>query len=273
MEVSCLPVSLFPEINEGKMTLLDWLRASKTCGLDGIDISMSFLLNHTPAYLQTVKEMFELENVPIVMATTYPNFTHPDKLQREREREYFRRDIALCSELKIRYLRILAGQAHPETKIPDGIRWAIENIRNASTVADKYGVQLLYEDHSKPGAWLYNDFSFPPDIFMEIVYGIWDTSVGINFDTGNIVAYGSDPMTILEEVFPKVETIHVSDMKAYGEFSPVLIGTGVVPLRPIFKYIKEHGFDKWFCIEEASFQGLEGIKKAVDTVRTIWGEV
>lgn len=270
MKVSCLPVSLFPDIISGRMSIQDWCKASKTCNLDGIDISMSFLQNHTPVYLESIKDALEIENVPIIMATSYPDFTHPDRNQREREFVYFARDIALCSELKIKYLRVLAGQAHPETKIVDGVRWAIENIRNASRIADHYGVQLLYEDHSKPGAWKYTDFSYPPDLFLEIVEGIWDTSVGVNFDTGNIVAYGSDPLPILKKILPKVETIHVSDMKEYGKFSPVLIGTGVVPLKEIFNFLKENKFDKWFCIEEASFNGLMGVRQAVDAVRRIW---
>lgn len=273
MKVSCLPVSLFSDIISGKMSLKEWLHASKQCGLDGVDISMAFLVNQTPVYLDSVKNALKEENVPIIMATTYPDFTHPNKIQREREFAYFVRDIALCSELQIKYLRVLAGQAHPDTSVKDGIRWAIENIRNASKIADDFGVQLLYEDHSKPGAWNYTDFSFPPEIFLEIVDGIWDTSVGINFDTGNIVAYGQETLPVLEKVFPKVETIHVSDMKEFGVFSPVLIGTGVAPLKPIFQFLKSNGFDKWFCIEEASFNGLTGITDAVRAVRTLWDEV
>ena len=123
-----------------------------------------------------------------------------------------------------------------------------------------------------PGLGSYTDFSYPTEIFLKIVDGIWDTSTGINFDIGNIVAYGDDPLDVLEKVLPKVETIHVSDMKQHGIFSPVLIGTGVVPIQSIFQYLKNKGFDKWLCIEEASFQGYEGIKMAVDTVRRLWNE-
>jgi sugar phosphate isomerase/epimerase len=273
MKVSCLPVSLFPALSGGQMSLADWCGAAKECGLDGIDISMSFLSSHAPAYLDGVKDALEKAGAQVVMATAYPDFTHPQKRQREREMAYFVRDIALCSELGIPYLRVLAGQAHPETAVRDGVRWAIENIRNASNVADRYGVQLLYEDHSKPGAWKHADFSYPPDIFLEIADGIWDTSAGINFDTANIAAYGQDPLPILEKVLPKVETVHVSDIKEYGSFSPVAIGTGAVPLRAIFQYLKRNGFDKWLCIEEASFQGIRGIAEAARTVRRMWDEI
>ena len=94
----------------------------------------------------------------------------------------------------------------------------------------------------------------------------------MNFDTGNIDAYGGDSLEILKQVLPKVETIHVTDMARHGEFSPVLIGTGVTPNRECFHYLKEQGWDKWLCIEEASFGGLEGIKKAVENTRRIWEE-
>ena len=270
MKVSCLPVSLFKQIIDGEISLKQWAQDAKKAGLDGIDVSMAFFKNHTPTYLSTVKEEIREVGLPIVMATTYPDFTHPDPMQREREMEYLRRDIALCSELDVMFLRVLAGQAHPGMEIEEGTKLAIEGLRQSSKIAEKYNVELLYEDHAKPGAWHYIDFSYPPEIFLKVYDGIKDTSIGINFDTGNIVAYGEDPIPVLEKVLPKVETIHVSDMKKKGEFSPVLIGTGVVPLGEIFSYLKSNGYDKWFCIEEASFTGMDGIKKAVEFVRETW---
>jgi sugar phosphate isomerase/epimerase len=168
------------------------------------------------------------------------------------------------------YLRVLAGQAHPSMSIPEGIKLAVEGLRQSDIIAQKYGVQLLYEDHSKPGAWEYIDISYPPDIFLAVYEGIKDTRIGINFDIGNIVAYGADVMDVLPKVIENVQTIHVSDMGKAGEFSPVLIGTGVVPTLEIFAYLKSVKFDKWLCIEEASFTGMDGIKKAVDYVRETW---
>lgn len=270
MKVSCLPVSLFKQIIDGDISLKQWALEAKSVGLDGIDISMAFLKNHTPTYLTGIKEDLNQTGMPIIMATTYPDFTHPDPLQRKREMEYLRRDIALCSELGIKFLRVLAGQAHPGMGIEEGIKLAIEGLSQISLIADEYDLKLLYEDHAKPGAWHYIDFSYPPEIFLRIYQGIKETNIGINFDTGNIVAYGQDPLPVLKQVINDVETIHVSDMKSYGEFSPVLIGRGVVPLKEIFSYLKSVGYDKWFCIEEASLTGLDGIKKAVEYVRGTW---
>jgi sugar phosphate isomerase/epimerase len=272
VKLSCLPVSLFGEIMNRRMSILDWAEQGKRIGLDGIDISLLFIESHSPAYLGKLARGLKETGIPVVMATTYPDFTHPDPVQRRREMEYLRRDIALCSQLQIRYLRILAGQAHPETGRAEGIRWAVENLSAADEIAREYGIMLLYEDHSKPGAWDYYDFSYPVDIFLEICEGIRNTGIRLNFDTANIAALGLDPLAILSQVVDRVETIHVADTAEKGRFQPVLVGTGVVPFGEIFRFLKSRGFDNWLCIEEASGTGIEGIRRASGFTRKIWNE-
>ncbi len=270
MKISCLPVSIFGPLSNGEMSIPEWAEHGKRMGYDGVDISIMFIKNRTPVYLNQLKKEIEAAGIPIVMMTTYPDFTHPDPVQRKREFDYLIHDIALCSELGIKYLRIIAGQAHPEMSIDAGVELVIRNFREIVPYAQKYGVELVYEDHAKPGAWDYVDFSFPPNIFMKIYEGIKDTPIRINFDTGNIVAYGQDPLPMLKEIYDKIETIHISDMKEAGKFSPVVIGTGVVPNREALEFLKGKGFDGWISIEEASGNGLEGIRTAIDFVRDAW---
>jgi hypothetical protein len=56
MKVSCLPVSLFKEIIDGKIPVGQWASDARAIGLDGIDISMAFIKNHTPTYLKGLKQ-------------------------------------------------------------------------------------------------------------------------------------------------------------------------------------------------------------------------
>jgi len=270
MKVSCLPVSLFSDIAQGRVSLKDWAEAQERMGLDGIDVSMVFFTGHTPVCLRQTAETFQKAGARIVMATTYPDFTHPDALQREREAAYFIRDVAICSQLNIPYIRCLAGQAHPGVSVESGVRWAVEGIRRCAGAADRMGVTMLYENHTKPGAWDYVDFSHPTEIFLAIAEAIRDTSVRINFDTANTLVYGDDPLSVLPAVIDRVETVHVADVSEKGRLSPVTIGTGIVPLREIFALLKRQGFDGWLCIEEASGRGFEGIREAVRNVRALW---
>jgi len=270
MKVSCLPVSHFGDITSGKMSTKQWFEAARDSGLDGVDISTLFIKNHTPVYLKQLKGELESVGLPVVMMVTYPDFSHPDPLQRDRELEYLSRDIAVASYLGVKYIRILAGQAHPETPIKEGIGWVVESFKKIAQKADKYGVKLVYENHAKPGSWDYTDFSQPTNIFLEIAEKIKDTSIGINFDTANVPAYGDDPIPVLEQIKDRVTTVHAADTAVKGALNPVLLGTGVVPFEDIFGLLKKSGFDGWICIEEASNTGMGAFKKAADFVRDTW---
>jgi sugar phosphate isomerase/epimerase len=271
MKISCLPVSLFKVIQEGKISIKEWAHEAKISGLDAIDLSIALIRDHTPVYLESLKEDLNREEMPLVMITSYPDFTHPEKFQREREKDYFIRDIALSSYLGAKYLRITSGQEHPETGIKKGISYAVEYFKRMNDVSNKYGIKLLYENHTKPGAWNYADFSMPFEIFAEIAEKIKDTGIGINLDLGNLLVCGMEPLPVLEEMYSRIETIHASDIKEKGKFGPVAIGSGVVPYPEIFRYLEQKGFDKWICIEEASFGGMKGIRDAVMFIRKlIW---
>ncbi len=275
MRLSCLPVSLFGDFAEGKLDIVSWAEQAKAIGFDGFDISTMHIKNHTPTYLSTVKEGIAKTGIPLVMVATYPDFTHPDPIQREREHAYIRCDMAASAELGAKFLRVLAGQAHPEIQRQEGIDLAIHGLSKAAVRADKYSIQLVYENHAKPGAWDYIDFSFPPDIFLEVFRGIKDSPVMINFDCGNATAVAEeegDEVKLLAAVIDKVATLHVCDMKQRGAFSPTLVGTGVTPLADLFSYANDHGFDGWFCIEEAGNLGMDGVRKAHDYVRETWAK-
>jgi len=270
MKISCLPVSLFPDITSGRMTLKEWAQIGTDAGLDGIDLSTVLLENHTPGYLKRINEDLRTVGLPVVMITAYPDFSHPDALQRTRELEYLHRDIAVASALGAKYLRIVAGQAHPGIRRNDAIGWVIDAFKRAAHIAEKFSVRLVYENHSKPGSWYYPDFSHPTEIFLEIAAALRDTGVGINFDTGNTLVYGDDPLPVLEQVMDRVMTVHAADTATRGKLDPVPLGAGIVPFREIFSFLKSKGFDEWICIEEASRSGRHAIAEAKDFVRETW---
>ena len=273
MKLSCLPVSFFKDIVQGTMTMREWAEMGKRHDLDAIDIGAVLVKAHTPAYLQTYRRELEEVGIGSAMMTDYPDYTHPDPLQREREEIYLANDIAVASELGIRFVRVTAGQAHPSTSRTDGVRWAIDGLRRSADVADRFGVTLVYENHSKTGAWPLPDFSHAGEIFLEIAEGIKDTSIGINFDTANNLAYGEDPLPILDEVIDRVVCVHAAETATRGELSPVRVGTGLVPFPDIFGKLKSSGFDGWICIEEWANEGEAGVAAAIRYVRETWDRV
>lgn len=269
MKLSVLPVSLFSKLSSQEMTVAQWAEFAQKLPVDGFDTSILFYPSAVPTALQQIKRELEEKEISIqpVMVCCYPDFTHPDPMERERQMDYFRRDLALVSELGFQYVRTTAGQSHPGLTLEEGVKRCTDCFAKVLPAAEKYGVKLVFENHSKPGAWPLIDFSFQPEAFLAISREIQDMPMGINFDTANAVACGSNPGELLRKVIHKVWTVHMNDTATVGSWTPIGIGDGLVDFEEVFSILEEYGFDGWVCIEEASGQGLPGIQRAVQVAR------
>jgi sugar phosphate isomerase/epimerase len=254
------------------MSIKEWALEGSHIGLDGIDLSVLFLKSRSPEYLDKVRQEIGETGVRVAMVTTYPDFTHPDPAERERQLTKLEDDIVTASRLGADLLRVTAGQAHPSVGRREGIEWAVNGLVRATEFAREYPVKLAYENHAKPGAWQYTDFSHPTDIFLEIVERTAHASLGVNWDTANTIAYGDDPIPVLKRVLNRVVSVHAADTSTRGELKHVLLGTGLVPFKEMFQILRDGGFDGWICMEEASFKGPTGVKAAADFVRHVWDE-
>jgi sugar phosphate isomerase/epimerase len=272
MKLSCLPVSFFQDIIDGKMSLAEWARVGRDAGLDAVDLSVLFLKSLEPSDVAAMRKEIESVGMRVAMVTSYPDFTHPDRAERRRQIEQERAYIDAVGRLGGTMIRVTSGQAHPGLREEDGIRWALEGLTACETAGQKAGVQLLLENHGKPGCWQYTDFDQPTHIFLALAEGIRGTTIGINFDTANPIAYGDDPLPILEKVMDQVVSIHAADTEARGALKHVLLGTGLVPFKELFSYLKKAGFDGWICMEENSKKGSQGVKEAASFIRRTWQE-
>ena len=236
------------------MSVGAWARMGAELGLDAIDLSILFV-PVAPAAVAALRREIEAGGMRVAMVTSYPDFTHPDARQRELELALEREVMTVAAGLGAELVRVTAGQAHPETGITDGIAWAAHGLRRLVESTRSFGVTPVYENHAKPGAWTYTDFSQPPEIFTEIVRRTADVGLGIKFDTGNAAAFAADPLALLDEVMGRVVSVHASDSAVRGELRHVLLGTGVTPYPALFERLVRAGWDGWICMEEASFQG------------------
>jgi sugar phosphate isomerase/epimerase len=270
MKLSCLPVSFFDDIVSGKMSVGEWARMGCTLGLDAVDLSVLFVPDRSAAAVAALRQQIESEGMSVAMVTSYPDFTHPDETQRAKELDLEAQVIEVAYDLGAKMVRVTAGQAHPETRREEGIGWATEGLCKLTERVRTLGVQLVYENHAKPGAWQYTDFSQPPDIFLEIVRQTADVPLGVNFDTGNAASFTNDAVELLEKVIDRVASIHASDSSTHGALNHCLLGTGITPYRQLFSCLKHHGWDGWICMEEASRLGRSGVEQAAAFVRATW---
>jgi sugar phosphate isomerase/epimerase len=273
MKLSCLPVSFYPDIIAGRMSLGSWARTGVELGLDAVDVSILFFPDHSARALAYVRREVEDEGTSMGMMSTYPDYTHPDPAQRAREIDLARETVDVAAALGVRYVRAIAGQAHPGTGRAEGLAWAVEGLRKTTEHAHGTGVTVVYENHDQAGVMKYPDFSARQDVFLEIVAATARFDLGINYDTANAVALTPDALYLLERVIDRVRTLHASDTSAVGEhISPTVIGRGLVPFPAIFSRLRQAGWDGWISIEEASGQGRPAVEEAVRHVRRAWQE-
>jgi sugar phosphate isomerase/epimerase len=270
VKLSCLPVSYFQGILEGEMTIEQWAGEAAGLGLDAIDLSIVLIKNREAASLEKLRQAIVAHGLRVNMLTTYPDFTQPEAGERERQLLLLKENIDVAAALGAGLVRVTAGQAHPGLTREAGLARAVAGLTGALAYAEQRGVKLVYENHAKPAVWDYYDFSFPPDIFLDIVLATAGSALAINFDTANPVAFGAAPLPLLEQVIDRVISIHAAENRVWGKFEPAVFGAGVVPFVEIFAALKRAHFDGWISIEEASRTGPAGVAQAVSFVRKTW---
>lgn len=272
MKLSCLPVSLYNEIFSGKITVSDWIDLAVELGLDGVDFSIKFFPDRSVKSINIVRTILAKREIDACMIACYSDFTHPDETKRIQELHEIKTDIRLAKDLGAKFVRVTAGQKHPGIKREEGIRWVTEGFRHALDEAEKQGITLAYENHTKGAPWKYWDFSQPSEIFLEILNELSDTPLGVCFDTANPLVLNEDVLYLFEKVLDRIVVLHIFDMKEAGSFEPVRVGTGVSPIQQILSRLRQVNYDGWLSIEEASHQGRKGFEESVDYVRKVWKE-
>ena len=223
MKLSCLPVSYFNEIIKGKKTIPEWALEAKKIGYDYIDLSILFFQKIDRGYFLRLREELDSLGMGIAILNTYPDFTHPNANRRLIEREKIKEYIGAAEILGAKYLRLTAGQAHPQTSTEDGIAWATDGLMGSLEFTKGISVELLYENHAKPGIWDYTDFSFDVEIFLKIYEAIKGSPIKLLFDTANPVASGADPVKLVDKIHGDIACVHAADTEVKGVFKPVVI--------------------------------------------------
>ena len=270
MKLSCLPVSLYDNIFSGKSSVADWIRFGAELGLDAVDFSIKFFPQRDEHILNTVRTIVAKRGLNVCMIACYSDFSHPDPDQRAQELTNLKSDITLAKSLGAKFVRVTAGQNHPGIEHKMAVRWVTDGFRHALDAAEKQGVTLAYENHTKGAPWQYWDFSQPSEIFLEILDALSDTPLGVCFDTANPLVLKEDVLELLDAVIDRVVVLHVFDMREAGEFDPVRVGTGASPIPQIFTRMQRTNYDGWLSIEEASRLGRRGFEEAITYVRQTW---
>lgn len=267
--LSCLPVSLFSAFFDGTMDLPAWSEQAGQMGLDAVDLNIRCLKNLQRSAAEALAEALP---VPVLMVTTYSDFTNPDPACRKQAVALAKDHIAMTAALGGNYLRLTAGQAYPGLSEDAAIGGVYDCFAACMPAAEAAGVRLLIENHSKPGAWQYDDFDFHFDRMVRLWQRLQALPIGVNYDTAN--AFALHRWQELLDVFRgRIETVHVNDLISVDPLNFCCIGDGIVPIGAQLEALFAAGFRGPVCIEEAGMQGLEGIRRSVGETRRMLGQI
>ena len=257
-QISCLPVSLYPDFFSGKRTVPEWSRQAKDLDLDAVDINALFLRDKSIEEIQQIRS--EL-TVPVLMVSAYSDFTLPSEEKRAEALETAIMDMRRAQAVGAKYIRLTAGQAYPNQNDDEMVRRAYDCFAKCAEVSKETGVEILLENHSKPGAWEYPDYDFHVERFLALWDAMKTLPISVNYDTANAYAL-KEWERLLEAVAGRIATVHLNDLSSIDPLGFALIGEGIVPMQEIVQAVYDTGFNGALCIEEAGFQGWDGIVKA-----------
>jgi len=266
---------------EGSMRVLEWLDLAATLPIEGVEWYAGFLENADPARWPEFRAAAAARGLLIPMVCCSPDFTHPDRVFREREIEKQKGWIDMTSALGGSFCRVLSGQRRPELSIDEGIELAAIYIEACLPYAKARGVTLILENHYKDDFWEFPEFAQKMEVFCALVARVRHSHFGVNYDPSNAFLAGDNPLELLARVSSRVVTMHASDRSlisgtlddlrreetgSQGYASRLRhgeIGKGLNDFDAIFTELRRVGFDGWISIEDG-VEGFDQLRRSAD---------
>lgn len=284
ISISAFPKCWIEDICFGRMDLFEWMELSVQLECEGLELFSGFLKSHDRHYLGEVRKKAEGLGMRLPMMCYSPDFTMEDPKDLKNEIDKQKQMIHITAELGGKYCRTLSGQNRPGMPVDTGVEQVVRCIEACIPEAEKCGVYLVIENHYKDSFWKFPEFAQKKDVFLSILKRLDSPFFGVQYDPSNAIVAGDDPLELLDEVLPRVMTMHASDRfltpgktiddirQADGSigYSPYLChgvtGKGLNNYDEIFKRLVYAGFNGWISIEDG-MNGLDEMKESIDFLK------
>ena len=143
------------------------------------------------------------------------------------------------------------------------------NLRVILRQAKNLGIKVTIEPHN-----IYTVQTKTMLKILDLVPPELSEYFGVNFDTGNVTLFGTDPIEMLDAVIDRVMHVHLKDLdrETYEKYKGMTgipfgtaIGKGIVPLKEIINKLKKSGFDGELSLECSA----NDLKESIEYVRSI----
>src|SRR5688500_390985 len=112
MKISCCAYSYRQMLQDGRMTLPDFLRVCREMGCEGAELTAYYFPETSPEYLETLKRKAAEDGVTISGTAIRSEYTHPDPAKRAEDIARTKEWLALSAALGAPTMRVFAGRVH-----------------------------------------------------------------------------------------------------------------------------------------------------------------
>jgi len=188
--------------------------------------------------------------------------------------ELFRTAREKLDKASIRCVSYYAATLKNEQEVADAVRFA-QLLGSHNITGDATGSDLLkHIDRSVSDAGLtfsiHNHFfpgvKFPyesPEDVLKALEGL-SASCGATADTGHFAACGYDPVDAVRKLAPRLNLVHLKDIKGVGHGENVLLGSGIAKIPEVEAELHRQNFRHLAAIEYEK----EGDDDVRDDMRT-----
>lgn len=226
-------------------------------GVDGVDLGYYWRGDE-----ERRRARAKLEECGLTLACyiTSNDFALPDAGRRREELEKVKKAVAEAKDMGAPLLRVFAGNLGEGIDARQAEEWAVEMLSEAADHARDEGIVLALENHGRYFSRI--------DVVERVLSSVSSSHLRLNFDTGNFVWAGDDPLEALRRLGGYVVHVHAKDVDAKGgACSP---GEGLIDFPAIVRGLQSAGFSGFYSIEyEGSRDQLLGVGLGVGYLRAL----
>ena len=200
------------------MTLFECIAHVAELGFDGIQIDLTHLTSHDPAYLKELRSAAQERNLYVEYGSAY--LAEDSGVQ----------ELRVASSLGAPLMRTFMGFSRFErgTDVAGETSRAVTLLRSLAPQAADLGIRIALENHCDATT----------SELQQVIERVDSPTVGVCVDLGNFMIHLENPVAAVKQLAPYIINTHFKDydmkmenwgFKSYG----VALGEGVIDLRAV----------------------------------------
>lgn len=254
MKLSLSMYSCLRAVQAGQLDLMAFIDYAAAQGVAGVEL-LDIFWGDAERELPLVKRRIADAGLEVAVYSISNNFIQPEASARARELADLKRGVDIALELGVDLLRVFSGSARDDVAQEQGEAWILDGLSAGAAYAETRGVTLALENHGR--------FAGRSDQVRAIIERVGSPALRVNFDTGNFLPVGQDPVEAARELADWVVLMHLKDIRLANAdeaghvfagpdgrmLTGSIIGEGLVDLAGVRAVMAGAGYAGWWSLE------------------------